>query len=185
MKRLTNTPLVDEKHPYSYDSKHYTYISNKNGIYNRFIAFKDSSISYIDTSIHYNYFNVTERLSNFPYDVLELSHCSTNSNFSLLLKDKDRYQFFIGSNEKDLIFEDKLRPTAFMEYLMLNSSQSKKINELAIEKDIQAMEDGIVNINNYLFDDEIKDATSAKTIVEKDSTTTKPIEKEEKKEIIS
>ena len=182
LKRLTNTPLVDEKHPYSYDSKHYTYISNKNGIYNRFIAFKDSSISYIDTSIHYNYFNVTERLSNFPYDVLELSHSSTNSNFSLLLKENDSYQFFIGSNEKDLIFEDKLRPTAFMEYLTLNSSQSKKINELAIESDIQAIEDGIVNINNYLFDDEIKDAKSAKTIFEKDSVNAKPIKKEKKKE---
>ena len=43
------------------------------------------------------------------------------------------------------------------------------------------MEDGIVNINNYLFDDEIKDATSAKAIVEKDSTTTKPIEKKRKR----
>ena len=69
-----------------------------------------------------------------------------------------------------------------MEYLTLNSSQSKKINELAVEKDIQAIEDGIVNINNYLFDDEIKNAKSAKTIVEKDSVNAKPIKKEKKKE---
>ena len=45
LKRLTNTPLFDEKHPYSYDSKHYTYISNKNGIYNLYLDDKSSNKS--------------------------------------------------------------------------------------------------------------------------------------------
>ncbi|MBG16685.1 MAG: hypothetical protein CL853_10075 [Crocinitomicaceae bacterium] len=182
LKSLTNTPIIDEKHPYSYDSKHYTYISNNNGIYNRYIAYKDSSISYIDTAIHYNYFNVTDRLSNYPNDVLELSHSGKNSHFSLLMKENDRYKFFIGSAEKDLIFEDKLRPTSFMEYLNLNSSENPSKNELTISKDIQDAEDGIVNINNYLFDDEIKETIKNENSVVQDSLLNTNPKKEEKKE---
>lgn len=53
--RVTNTPLDNEVQPYELSQGTYVYLSDQNGIYNRFIAQKDSSIAFIDTSIHYNY----------------------------------------------------------------------------------------------------------------------------------
>jgi len=155
LKQLTNSPLIDEKHPYSYDDKHFTYLSNNNGIYNRYITYKDSSISYIDTAIHYKYFNVTDRLSNYPYDVLELSHTHKSNHFSMLMKKEGKYEFYLGNTENDLIFENKISSTIFMDYLRSMSSTKKGINQLNITHSTNDLKNGIIDIDNYVFNDEI------------------------------
>ena len=42
--RVTNTPDIDESHPADYDSTHISYLSDQNGIRNRFVASFDSII---------------------------------------------------------------------------------------------------------------------------------------------
>ena len=53
--RLTNTPSSNETQPMMVDSTHFTYLSDQNGIINRYYATIDSTISYIDTIVHYRY----------------------------------------------------------------------------------------------------------------------------------
>jgi len=48
-----------------------TYLGNNNGIFNRYIAKLDSSISYIDTIAHYRYFIDSRPLTNYDRNILE------------------------------------------------------------------------------------------------------------------
>ena len=176
LKSITNTALINEKFPFSYDSKHYTFISNDNGIYNRYITYKDSSISYIDTAIHYNYFSVTDRLSNYPYDVLELGHTLGKEAFSILMKKEGKYEFYLGNTNKDLIFENKLKPTIFMEYLQLISANKTGVKELNIQKSKKELSKGLIDIDNYIFNAEIVEVEN-KELLSTDSITIKKKEK--------
>jgi hypothetical protein len=48
LKRVTNTPGVDETYPSDFDSTHISYLSDLNGIRNRYVARFDSVIAYVD-----------------------------------------------------------------------------------------------------------------------------------------
>ncbi|MFM9053041.1 MAG: TolB family protein, partial [Bacteroidota bacterium] len=53
LRRLSETPDANESQPMQYDSASISYLSDRNGIMNRFIANLDSVISYVDTVEHY------------------------------------------------------------------------------------------------------------------------------------
>ena len=44
--RLTNTPLADERSPRVVDDRHFTYLSNDNGVYNRYVGYIDTVLAY-------------------------------------------------------------------------------------------------------------------------------------------
>lgn len=115
LQRITNTPKVDERFPAQYDANRYTYLSDENGIFNRYIAYYDSTISHIDTTIHYRYFSVADRLSNFQYNALEYSVDAKNDFYTLLVKSAGSYQFYMGKQSKDFIIEEVAIPTKFKE----------------------------------------------------------------------
>lgn len=73
--RLTKTPF-HERFPKSYDSKRFTYLADQNHVNSLFLAQRDSSISSVDTSIHYRYFIHSTLLSTYStpistYDVVD------------------------------------------------------------------------------------------------------------------
>ena len=53
LKRITNTRDVNEDYPQELDSAHFTFLSDENGISNRYVAKLDSVLSHIDTVAHY------------------------------------------------------------------------------------------------------------------------------------
>lgn len=69
--RVTNTPDTDERLPQAYTNQYIAYLSEKNGIYNRYIAEFDSSISFVDTTEHYRYFFKSSLVSNLDRNILE------------------------------------------------------------------------------------------------------------------
>jgi len=71
LKRVTQTNNINEMFPMEYDNKYITYSSDNNGIYNRYIATFDSTISHIDTTIHYRYFTKSKVVSNYKSSIIE------------------------------------------------------------------------------------------------------------------
>ena len=53
LRRLTSTPYANEIMPMPYDSTNIAYLSDENGIVNRYTAHLDSAIAYVDTVEHY------------------------------------------------------------------------------------------------------------------------------------
>lgn len=71
--RITNTPDVNETQPQAYTNNYITYLSDKNGIYNRYLAEYDSSIAFVDTTEHYRYFFKSRPVTNYDRNLLEQS----------------------------------------------------------------------------------------------------------------
>jgi len=52
--RVTNTPLADEREPIPIDDKHFGYLSDANGIYNRYQAYLEDYIHHYEQTIYLN-----------------------------------------------------------------------------------------------------------------------------------
>lgn len=71
LRRVTNTPLANEIQPMVYEKDYITYLSDQNGITNRYIGWFDSTISFIDTTTHYRYFTNTFPITDYSRNILE------------------------------------------------------------------------------------------------------------------
>lgn len=69
LKRITNSPLSDEKQPLHIKPGIIHYLSDANGYNNLFQAVYDSAISYVDTIVHYRYFFESSRLTDYTNPV--------------------------------------------------------------------------------------------------------------------
>jgi hypothetical protein len=69
--RVTNTPDVNELQPMDYENGYFAYLSESNGIRNRFLARLDSVIAYVDTSEHYRYTFYPKAITNYKRNVQE------------------------------------------------------------------------------------------------------------------
>jgi len=69
--RVTNTADANETQAQTYTNNYISYLSDKNGIYNRYIAEFDSSISFVDTTEHYRYFFKSKAVTNLDRNILE------------------------------------------------------------------------------------------------------------------
>jgi hypothetical protein len=76
--RVTNTPDVNETQAQAYQKNYLAYLSDENGIYNRYLAEFDSTISYIDTTEHYRYYFKNKVVSNHDRNLIE-QHINTTS----------------------------------------------------------------------------------------------------------
>jgi len=148
--RITNTPYIDESSPNQYSKERYSYLSNANGIRNRYVAYYDSAISFIDTAVHYKYFSVTARMSNYSRDVLEYEPIENSGTYSMLMLKNGKYHFYKGEYKKDRIIEDELVNTTFMSY-WLKSKLNNNIPTILTSESAEKIDSNYVDINDYQF----------------------------------
>jgi hypothetical protein len=103
LERVTQTPDVNETHPFGYDAKHYTFLGENGGTRNRYIASIDSVISRIDTTIHYRYFTITQPLSSYSQPPLDYEFNSTTGNWNLTFLHNGKMAFFSGNQRNDMV----------------------------------------------------------------------------------
>jgi hypothetical protein len=158
LQRLTETPFVNETKAYQYDGRNYTYLSDENGVNNRYIAYYDSVISYIDTAVHYRYFSVNDRLTNYPFGIIDYDVNSKNGSYSMLMKEKGQFKFYKSNTGSDLAIEEQVEYTQFMkEKLKLNNIS---IASPILENDAGEIDSNKVNINDYQFLDDKRPVVS-------------------------
>jgi hypothetical protein len=96
LRRITSTPLADERQPLPADSGRVYFLSDASGIYNRYVAVIDSTISHIDTVEHYRYYVETYPQTNYSNSVLEHSANARLSRYSEIFLQKGRYSLQSG-----------------------------------------------------------------------------------------
>lgn len=94
--RLTATPGFNEVQPAQYDSANYTYLSDIDGLWNRFLVRYDSAISHIDTTIHYRYFAMEERATDLRRSIIEQDMNAERGRYTQLQFRDGRYHFYAG-----------------------------------------------------------------------------------------
>lgn len=155
LQRITNTPFAHETQPSEYKNKNYTYLSNENGITNRFRAYYDSTISSIDTSIHYRYFSVSEQLTNLDRNILEFNTIAANKSYSYTTYKNGKYLFYRGKFDQDKAVDvDDVKFTHFMNgILRSNAALPQPKNTLKSEP--VKTDPNAIDINNYQFDEDV------------------------------
>jgi WD40 repeat protein len=118
LERITNTPEIDENSPHGYGSGAYTFLSNENGIINRFWGIYDSTISHIDTTVHYRYFTNSYALSNVSRDIEYYDYEPFNREYSMVTYECGKFKFYIGNKTDDEPFNTSMLP-----YSTLKESQ--------------------------------------------------------------
>ncbi len=92
--RITNTPLVDEIQPMPYSDNYFCYLSDQNGIYNRYLARFDSAISYIDTTTHYRFYTLSYPVTNYSRNIIEQEASLKAGKLTEIMFDDQKFTMF-------------------------------------------------------------------------------------------
>ncbi len=162
--QITNTATIDEIKPNGIGRKHFCYLSNRNGIYNRHIAHVDSTISYIDTTTHYRYFTVDYACTNFSYNLVDFDINEDQEFIDVIWHNgSDRLiqgELTTDKSEQKNLSSTKFRKKYTQEIHRADSLKKVKIdrleNEIAKLSKIPPSESGdtLININEYTFEQE-------------------------------
>lgn len=171
--RVTNTPGIDETYPGDYDSSHISYLSDLNGIRNRYIAKFDSVIAYIDTAAHYRTVVTTFPITNYSRSILEQDVNIKTTKLSEIIFEKGKYKMYVvplASTKTTTAVE--LKNTSFRDYRnrvdkkeQLEAETRNKIfnetpaieNVITIKNTYQEpvkKDSSEIDINNYTFENE-------------------------------
>ncbi|MCK5845961.1 MAG: hypothetical protein KAG84_00865 [Bacteroidales bacterium] len=94
--RITNTPLSDEKYvmPIAYNT--FAWLSDENGIYNRYIGRFDSTISFIDTATHYRYYTKYFATTNYNSNILEQEYSTYSGKYTEVVEVDGHTKIFVN-----------------------------------------------------------------------------------------
>jgi hypothetical protein len=156
--RLTETPFVDEFQPKQNINDKFYYLSNENGIQNRYLGIYDSIISHIDTTTHYRYFTRNKALTNYPRNINSYDFDNIASRYVDLLFYQDRYLILSSEIDEDVLSNNNLTP---YRQVHLESLKTKPQAAKIKVKGTKPNQDGLIDINNYSFSEELKSVTNA------------------------
>jgi hypothetical protein len=156
LQRITKTPFANESKPFEYSKGNYTYLSNENGITNRYRAFYDSTIRSIDTSINYRYFSVSEQLTNFDRSILEFNSSNRQKDYTYNIYKNGKHHFYKGSFDSDNPTNiDEVKFTHFMD-ATLRSNEALPPPRNKLKSEPIKTDPNAIDINNYQFDGDVQ-----------------------------
>lgn len=136
--RVTNTPDVNEMQPQEYSKGVISYLSEANGIYNRFIGVQDSTISFVDTTEHYRYFYNSKPITNYQRNIQEHQVNTRFTTFAEIITDNNKEKLLVTSLTPTASVQQKrLHKTWFKSSQRLSISEPEKINIVnPVRKDV-------------------------------------------------
>ncbi|MCB0480263.1 MAG: hypothetical protein KDC83_02480 [Flavobacteriales bacterium] len=161
MVQLTQTEFDNERFPYFYKPNEYVYLSDGNGISNRWIARLDSVVSHVDTLIHYRYVTKTSPLTNYSRSILEHQLIpDEDKSIDLVFYDGKYRLYKLGIEELEKQSEEDMKSTAFKaienESDWPEKTAPKEVEVVLSSRVVEELspeipEDEEVNIDDYTF----------------------------------
>jgi WD40-like Beta Propeller Repeat len=162
---ITNSSEIDERVPQAYTSQFITYLSEKNGIYNRYLAEFDSAISFVDTTEHYRYFFKSKLVTNYDRNILDqnINFNATHVAEMFYYNGKDymavtplgKLDVVNYSQPKDSWFKMTIKPTLLDPYFYNAKKYQPETNSPSINQTPTKKQDGI-DFDNYTLSGEPK-----------------------------
>ncbi len=129
LNRVTNTPDVNETNPQEYNKGVIAFLSESNGVYNRYVGVLDSSIAFIDTTEHYRYFYNSKAITNYQKNIQEHHINARFTKYAEIIIDNFKEKLIVSP----LVLPADLKPitlhkTWFKETPRTNIADPDKIN---------------------------------------------------------
>ncbi|MBO4489557.1 MAG: hypothetical protein J5741_07910 [Bacteroidales bacterium] len=123
--RATSTEYANEYDLYPVNANQILYLSDKEGIVNRYTAVFDSTISRIDTAIHYAYFAKSSSLTDGAYSILDHAYDpATKTVADIQLKDKAERIYMRQLNP---LYTPTVTPTPFHQKMIQTEQAADSI----------------------------------------------------------
>ena len=127
--RLTHTPYANEMEARIISSQELLFLSDENGIVNRYIARFDSTIIAIDTAIHYAYNAQSVPLTDNAYSILNQDYNAVGNRVAevMLLQGVQRiYIYELPKDEPKAVLENSVFQNKILENRQLADSLAQK-----------------------------------------------------------
>lgn len=193
---ITRTPEINETQPVQIGGAHFAFLSDENGIINRYVSTLDSTIAYIDTVIHYRYLLAQHPQTDYGQGLLEHDINSRDNRYAELVNSDRQYKIRLGkSPEPGDTISGKLRNTVYRSRVKGVGSQSpapaeRKVTTVVIDENqkntqmrdtvVRSVTDsaGKIDINHYVFQSEFtrKKKTESKPVSPAEPRNVKPSE---------
>lgn len=176
LRRITNTPLANEIRPLPLDSGRLYFLSDANGIYNRYLAGIDSVIAFIDTTEHYRYTVETYPQSDYSRNIEDHDLSFRKNKYAELFYSGGKYRMAISAPPSSNVSQSMAPANTQMRQLSAKNFVNDKKNAVK-PKPVVTMPDTSVNnaapatvkdsskidINNYVFQSEFSKPRPKKT----------------------
>jgi Tol biopolymer transport system component len=153
--RITDLNNGNAIHPMPYEYSSIQFLSDINGIQNRYLAHIDSTISYVDTIVHYRYFATVGPVTDYPASIMSHDLSFTGETISEIVYEQNKWNVnFIPKKHISVI-----EPPAKTFYLK-EPAYADTSDVLIIKPDTSVIRQSYpispddtskVNINNYVF----------------------------------
>lgn len=97
LKRITETPIANEIRPESYGFNTISYLSDENGVYNSYLASIDSTVSSVDTAIHYRYFIRSKAITDYSRNIQDQHTSFKASKKAIVYYDDNLYKIYVNT----------------------------------------------------------------------------------------
>lgn len=171
LKRVTNTPGIDEMYPSDYDSTHISYLSDLNGIRNRYIARFDSVIAYVDTASHYKTVATSFPVTNYSRSILQQDVNVRANKLTEIIFENGKYKMYVEPiASASSLTPLELKNTSYRDYRnriekkeqVEAEAKSRVIDNAPPAENVKVIinvedkkDSSEVDINNYSFQDEV------------------------------
>ena len=135
--RITHTPDANETGIRMISPNEIIFLSDENGINNRYYALLDSAISYIDTAIHYRYTATIKPLTDNIFNIQEQDYnASKGVTAEIVLHDGTQHLYISPFNASPL--STSIAPSSIKMKMQLETARKDSIQKVRLqEKPIQ------------------------------------------------
>lgn len=134
LKRVTNTSS-NETFASQFSRKNFSFLSDENGITNRYSAYFDSIISSIDTAFHYRYVTRSFPVTNYSRNILEHNIELKSKKYSEIVFAKGTHDLFYGDlPENPNASAIEMENTGYKEKLLKEEEAEKEKEQEKLEK---------------------------------------------------
>lgn len=109
--RLQSYSLIRKTYPNETDRNTYIELNDYQGVVNRYLSTFDSTISYVDTTIHYRYFAETAPLTNYARNILEQDYQAEHNKVAEVMFYEGRYHIYYHELDQNPILTEAVAPT--------------------------------------------------------------------------
>jgi hypothetical protein len=168
--RLTEGKYTNRFEAEGTGTNKFSYKGDQNGIFNRYSASFDSTISYIDTVTHYRYFINSQPLTNYDRNIMSQSVASTTDGLSEVIYRDRKYNLRKGSlNGNSPVPANELKNTVLRDernLLMHKADSIESLRQWLLAEDKKRrdtltkplyeyyIKDEPIDISHYIFEKE-------------------------------
>ncbi len=172
--RVTDTKKINETSPSDFYEGHFAYLSDQNGIKNRFVAKLDSVIAFVDTTEHYRYVFNAHAVTNYKFNVLENDiSLKAGKVAEVFFHDGNQYMYVSPIDKSMLEKTASLKNTFYRRSTLYGQSKSGSMsnpptttgNVPPPKTETKKDTSGKVDINNYNFKGDNQPTVTTSTVI--------------------